>query len=108
MLDHLHLREVCQGSMEEYEKTYEKMMDSYVKLSKEDKQKEIVEKVRELIANIIELSNDEDEEPDLLLNKEILDLNKEPVTDDDYLEAIYAYLNCYEDLLAKYLEKIII
>ena len=92
--------------MQEVENTYNEFMDAFVKLPKETKRDEIVGKLREVIARMMELSyNLGLPEDELLLSKEILDLNKKPVSEDDYLEAVFAYINCLEDLLGKYLAK---
>lgn len=38
---------------------------------------------------------------ELLINREILDLNKEPVSEDDYLEGLFAHINMLEDIIGK-------
>ena len=40
-----------------------------------------------------------------LINREIVDLKREIVNEDDYLEGLFVYLNILEDLVAKALMK---
>ena len=67
------------------------------------KQQTIISELKELIAifeNLCSISNIEHE---LLINREILDINKEGYTQDDFAEAVYTYIQMYKEILADYL-----
>ena len=81
----------------------DELMKEYVKLSTEEKQKEIITSLKEDIAIIKKITELNNFESELIFNKEILDLKKGNPTNDDYLEAIYAYLKTLENIIGKLL-----
>ncbi len=87
--------------MNNIETAYNEYIKSFVGLDTYEKQTIIIEKLKEIIAVLSSnlASKGFDYQP--LLNREMADLNKENVSDDDYLEAIFAYLISLEDLIAK-------
>ena len=44
--------------------------------------------------------------PNMVLNKEMLNLNNPDLTEDDFLNALYAYLNALQDITAQFINKI--
>ena len=72
-------------------------IEKYKYLTVEEKREEILEKVRDMLnvlGNFSNINND-------LINREILDLKKSLVNEDDYLEGLFVYINMLEDLVAK-------
>lgn len=85
---------------------YNALMEAYVSLPVETQREEIINKIRELIYITNKLAVDVGANGEFLFNREILDLNNENVSEKDFLEGTYAYLNALEDMLGKYIEKI--
>lgn len=92
--------------MNEQEKVFNDYIDKYKELTLFEKREEIINKFKELIAVSQKVSIDLGDNSELLLNRELLDLNKEEVNEEDYLEAIFVYLNTLEDLIGKSFNKL--
>lgn len=92
--------------MEDKVKIFNEFIEEYKKLSIEEKRKEIISAQKELIALFSNLCESVGANNKLLLNKEILDLNKEPVSETDYLEALFVYINMLKEQIGDYFEKI--
>lgn len=75
---------------------YDDYIEKYKKLNIYEKREEILEKKRGIIQVLGNFSNINE----MLINREIIDLNKSVVDEDDYLEGIFVYLNILEDLIA--------
>ena len=43
--------------------------------------------------------------PNMALNKEMLNLNNPELSEDDFLNAMYAYLNALQDITAQFINK---
>lgn len=82
------------------------LIDSYKKLDKEEKLKEIINSLKEDIVIFDAINKLVNSNSELLFNKEIMDLNKETTTVEDYYEAIYVYLKILEDASGKVLNTI--
>ena len=93
-----------QDNMEELKESYDKYIEVYTKLNLYDKREEIISKLKYLIASLQLLHQDKKINDDLLMNREILDLNKDNVSEEDFLEGIFVYIHILEDTIAKVLE----
>lgn len=87
-------------------KEFNNLVEAYKKLSTKEKQDEIIKLFKENIAIWEKLNNDINNNHNLLLNREIIDINKENFTLDDFLEAIFVYLHMLSDSTASFAEKI--
>lgn len=92
---------------EDMHRIYNSLMNEYTMLDIKTKREEIIKKIQELIAIIQKICIDKNINSELLFNREIIDLNKNDVSDDDYLEGIFAYINMLEDILGKLLVEIL-
>jgi len=86
--------------------TFDELMEKYKDLSLADKQKENISELKELLALLNKVCVDMGLEKSLTLNKEVLDINKEGATIDDYLEAEYVYINEVKNHLGIFVEAI--
>lgn len=59
--------------------------------------------MKELIAVFQNLCNLYGVQHDLLLNREIVDINKDNYTEDDFVEAIYVYIQSFKEILSDFL-----
>lgn len=92
---------------EDMHRIYNSLMNEYTNLDVKTKRKEIIKKIQELIAIIQKICIDKNINSELLFNREIIDLNKSDVSDDDYLEGVFAYINMLEDILGKLLNEVV-
>ncbi len=91
----------------ELENSYNEYISKYTQLNIEQKRSEIIEKLKHIIVLFQQISAIKGLNNDLLVNKELLDLNKENVSEDDFLEGIFVYINMLEDIIGKTMENLI-
>lgn len=80
------------------------LMEQFKNLSLEDKKLVLVNKDRELINMVFTIGKMYNKQINLLYNKEIDDLNFS-YTEDDYIEALYAYTYILENAIVQLLDK---
>lgn len=68
------------------------------------KKEETIKEMKTLIALLSKLKLDLKIEDNLLLNREVLDIQKSDATEDDFVEAVFVYINTIKESLADYLE----
>ena len=78
---------------------FNKLVETYKKLPLEEKKKIVQNEFKELIAVLKEIDNDDE----ILYNKEMLDVEKEDQTEDDFVEATFVYLSSIKEVISKYL-----
>lgn len=79
---------------------FNEYVDKYKNLPLKDK-KELVEKeMEELLVVLNALNEKYGEEPNVLFNREILDLKKEEATEADFVEAMFVYSYSIKELIA--------
>jgi len=82
------------------------LISSFVELPTEEKPKEIINELKNQVALAQDLCNKFGVEEQMLLNREMADVNKENPTIDDYFEAIYAYSKTLEDCNGRLLNRL--
>lgn len=85
---------------------FDSLISAFVNLNAEEKAMQIIKSLKEDIAIIDSISELYNLKFPILLNREVLDINKNNPTTDDYFEAIYVYIKSLEDLLGKLLYQI--
>ena len=88
---------------EEKEAYFDAFIEEYKDKSLKEKQTILVKELKELIALSQKICLDKGITYELITNKEILDINKDNYTEDDYVEAIYVYLQTFKEILSTYL-----
>lgn len=87
-----------------------KAFNEYVELYKKlplQKKKEIVEsECKKTLAFIEKLNSDLNLDNNILFNKEIMDLKTTDISDDDFTEAMFVYINMIKESLGKYVLEI--
>lgn len=86
-------------------KEFNNYIEAYKKLSSVDKRKVVEAELKEIVMVLQQLNANCHNDVDILFNREILDLNKDDMTEDDFTEAIFVYLNAIKELLAHYVTK---
>ena len=91
--------------MEELNNLFNEYIKEFKKLDTIDKRKEVISSIKELIAVFEQLAIKDNIELHYLRNNEIKDLNREKVSEDDFLEAEVVYLEVAKNLIGEYLDK---
>lgn len=82
---------------------FDKYIEAYTKLSIDDKKKEIIEKLRNMISNYELINRKLGREHELLINRELIDLKEIPLTEKDFLEGIFVYIHTLDDEVSELL-----
>lgn len=92
--------------MEVEKEAFGALIEYYKLLPKDTKKIEIIEQVQELINSYSSICTKFGVMPNMILNKEMLNLNKPNLSEDEFLNALYAYLNALQDITAQFINKI--
>lgn len=93
---------------EEIQKKFDNYIEAYTQLNIDDKKNEIINKLKKMISNIMYINQNIGRTHELLINKELLDLNNIPVSEKDFLEGIFVYINTLDDELSDLLNYLIL
>ena len=85
-------------------KSFDTCIESFKKLKLKDKQKEVISSLKEGIAFLTRVHSLNNNKADILYNREVLDINKENYTEDDFAEAVFVYTYAIKELMAGYVE----
>ena len=90
---------------EEKQAYFNAFIEEYKEKTLKEKQAIAIKELKELIAVSEKVCLDKKIKYDLLVNREILDINKQEYTQDDYIEAIYVYIQIFKEIISSYLLK---
>ena len=82
---------------------FDDYIEAYTKLSIDDKKKEIIEKLRNMISSYELINRKLGREHELLINRELIDLKEIPLTEKDFLEGIFVYIHTLDDEVSELL-----
>ena len=82
------------------------MNNTFKKKSLKEKQNETLEQLKVLSILSNKMCNDLKIENEILISKELLDINKKNYTEDDYAEAILVYINSIQNSLCDFNDKL--
>lgn len=91
--------------MEVQKEAFSGLMEYYKLLPIQNKRNEIVSALEELISYYSKICTKFGVMPDMALNKEILNIGRDNLTEDEFLHAIFAYLNTLQDISAQFIDK---
>ena len=91
--------------MEVQKEAFSGLMEYYKLLPIQNKRQEIVSVLEELISYYSKICTKFGVIPDMALNKEILNITRDNLTEDEFLHAIFAYLNTLQDVSAQFISK---
>lgn len=81
----------------EIQEKFDNFIEAYIHLSTSDKRKEIIEKLRGMITNVMMINQELGRNYNLLINKELIDLNNDFLMEKDFLEGIFVYIHTLDD-----------
>lgn len=85
--------------IEEKQKIFTSFMDEFVKLNIEQKNNEIIEKQKIILAFLLKYASERGINFEFLKSKEINDIDGNKGTNEDYLEAMMVYTQNIEELI---------
>ena len=91
--------------MELQKEAFSGLMEYYKLLPTQNKRDEIVSILEELISYYSKICTRFGVMPDMALNKEILNIKRDDLTEDEFLHAIFAYLNTLQDISAQFIDR---
>ena len=91
--------------MEVEKEAFAALMEYYKLLPHDTKKLEIINQVQELIGCYSKICTKFGIMPNMALNKEMLNFNNPEISEDDFLNALYAYLNALQDITAQFINK---
>lgn len=92
--------------IEEKQKVFTTFMDEFVKLNIDQKNNEIIEKQKLILALLIKFADEHDIKFKFLKSREIIDVEGNNGTNEDYLEAMMVYTQNIEELIGLILQSI--
>ncbi len=91
--------------MEVEKEAFGGLIEYYKRLPIDIKRKEVIDGIEEIISNYSKICTKFGIMPNMILNKEMLNVNRKNITEDEFLDALYAYLNSLEDVSAQFIDK---
>lgn len=85
--------------IEEKQKIFTAFIDEFVKLNIDQKNNEIIEKQKVILAFLLKFAAERGIQFEFLKSKEITDIENNKGTNEDYLEAMMVYTQNIEELL---------
>jgi hypothetical protein len=92
--------------MEVEKQAFTGLMEYYKQLPKENKRNEIISELEEIISNYSKICTRFGVMPNMMLNKEMLNINRGNITEEEFLHALFAYLNTLEDISAQFINRV--
>lgn len=92
-------------SIDSLQNDFNDFIKEFTELSLIEKQKITIDEFKEMIAIISKLCKDYNINYEMLLNRELADVEKTDYTQDDFVEAIYVYMQSLKELLAAYINE---
>lgn len=84
---------------------YKVLIDKFCDLNKQKKRSEIKNEIQEVLVLFKKLCEDNGIKNQLLLHTEMNNFENENMTEDEFLNAIYAYIISMENSIGNYLQK---
>ena len=91
--------------MEEVNIAFNNYIEEVKKLDIDGKRDELINSIKQLIVVFESFAENDEIELNFLRNREILDLNNNLVSEDDFIEAALVYLEVAKNIIGEYLEK---
>lgn len=85
---------------------FDAYIDIYKQLPLQEKKKMANEEIKKLLAFIDKAKRDLNISDNFLFNREILDLNSDNVSDEDFVEAMFVYIHAIQESLGKYFNEV--
>ena len=91
--------------MEVQKEAFSGLMEYYKLLPIKNKRDEIISTLEDLISDYTRICTKLGVMPNMALNKEILNIKRDDLKQEEFLHAIFAYLNTLQDISAQFIDK---
>lgn len=92
--------------MEIQKEAFSSLIEYYKVLPLETKRKEVISEIEELISSYSKVCISLGITPNILLNKEMLNVNKQDLSESDFLNSLYAYINALQEISSEVLNNV--
>ena len=82
------------------------LIEYYKLLPIQNKRSEIINELEDIISNYSKLCTKLNLIPNMALNKEMLNINREDLTEEEFLHALFAYINTLGDISGQFINKV--
>ncbi len=89
--------------MEIEKEAFSELIEYYKLLPLRNKRMEIINQIEQIISNYSKMCAKLGIIPNILLNKEMLNINREDLDEEEFLQALYAYLNAVGDISGQFI-----
>ncbi len=79
---------------------FNEMIENFKKLSVVEKKQLTIKEIKNLLAVLYALNSQNDSDSKILFNREIFSFNEEDCSEEDFVEATYAYIYSIKESLA--------
>lgn len=83
-------------------KDFNEYVELFKKLPLQNKKEKVNEEIKKLIAFVEKAKTDLKIDSQMLYNREILDLNSDNISDEDFVEAMFVYIYVLQESMGKY------
>ena len=94
-------------TMEQKQECFDAFIDEYKENSLVNKQGIIISELKELIALFQKICSESGINQELLINREIVDVNKDGYSQEDFAEAVFTYIQMFKEILAGFMLSIV-
>ena len=94
---------MSEQEINEMNSKFEAYIEEYKKQDIATKREKLINSIKDLIASIDAIGQEEGIELHYLKSREVLDLNGENTSEDDFLEAMLVYIETAKNLVGEYL-----
>lgn len=84
--------------------SYNEIIDKFSELDKSIKQKEIVNEIQETLMLFHSLCKQKEPKDRILIHKKMKELEEFNLSEDEFLDGIYAYITSMKEAIGKYFE----
>lgn len=81
---------------------FNKYMEEFKKKSLEEKQDITISQLKMIVGLVKAMCESNNIESDMLLNRELIDINDKDYSQDDFVESIIVYINSIQNMLCDY------
>lgn len=84
------------------EKEFNEYVEKFKKMSLSKKKEVSIKEMKTLVAFVTLLKDKVGAPKEILYNREILDSNREDITEEDFVEAVFVYANIIKEAFSEY------
>ena len=92
--------------MQVEKEAFASLIEYYKLLPIQNKRNEIINEIEDIISNYSKMCTKLNLIPNMTLNKEMLNINREDLTEEEFLHALFAYINTLGDISGQFINKV--